>query len=245
MLLAAAAAAAALRGPLAGLLPPHRGLSLSAPLGTVIVERWWKVPLAKEGRQPRMKHRRYKVYRLVEDTKHSPKQPLELILTENVEDVGNRGDIVSVKKWFGRNHLLARNLAVYASPENKKIYEEEKRLREEGKLPKLQTHTGVKTVRFLQNCCLEIGVNDCKHWELTKEIVARHFLRNLQVMVPLHTLKLPEKPIRELGDYWCEVTVNGLDTVQVAMSVVTSAQPKSSDYREWLTQPKAQPPPDQ
>ncbi|KAF7238376.1 39S ribosomal protein L9, mitochondrial [Varanus komodoensis] len=230
--------AACLRGAARAVLPaaapPQRGLQLSAPLGTVIVERWWKVPLAKLGCKPRIKHRRFRVYRLVEDTKHSPKQPLELILTQTVEDVGNRGDTVFVPKSFGRNQLLAHNKAVYASPENKKIFEEENRLRLEGKLPKLQTHSGIKTVRFLRNCTLEIGVNDCEQWELTKEIVARHFLRNLQVVVPLHTLKLPDEPITKLGEYWCEVTVNGIDTVRVPMSVVQFATPVSESYRSWL-----------
>lgn len=51
--------------------------------GTVIVERWWKVPLAGDGRKPRL-HRRHRVYKLVEDTKHGPKGNLELILTQSV-----------------------------------------------------------------------------------------------------------------------------------------------------------------
>lgn len=57
---------------------------LSGRQGTVIVERWWKVPLAGEGRKPRL-HRRHRVYRLVEDTKHRPQGSLELILTQSVE----------------------------------------------------------------------------------------------------------------------------------------------------------------
>lgn len=53
--------------------------------GTVVVERWWQVPLSKEGRQPRLHPRRHRIYRLVEDTKHLPKGELELILTQSVE----------------------------------------------------------------------------------------------------------------------------------------------------------------
>nr|XP_028566052.1 39S ribosomal protein L9, mitochondrial [Podarcis muralis] len=218
-----------------------RGLRLSAPLETCIVERWWKVPLSKVGREPRIKHRRYKVYRLVEDTKHKPKEPLELILTQTVDDVGSRGDTVLVPKSFGRSRLLNQNKAVYASPENKKIFEEENRLRQEGKLPRLQTHTGEKTVRFLRKCTLEVGVNDCEQFELTHEIVARHFLRNLGVVVLPHTLKLPDEPITELGEYWCEVTVNDLDTVRVPLSVVRFAEPKPESYRVWLAQPEDAP----
>ncbi|XP_061462434.1 large ribosomal subunit protein bL9m isoform X2 [Rhineura floridana] len=196
--------------PATGVIQKHpasdrRGRTL-ATVETCIVERWWKVPLSKEGRQPRVKHRRFRVFCLVEDTKHSPKKPLELILTQTVDDVGSRGDIVLVHRSFGRNELLFKNRAVYASPENKQIFEEENQLRREGKLPKLQTHTGEKTVRFLRKCTLEIGVNDCDEWQLTDAIVARHFLRNLGVVVPPHTLKLPDEPITELGEYWCEVT---------------------------------------
>lgn len=40
--------------------------------------------------------------------------------------LGVRGDLVSVKKSLGRNQLLPQGLAVYASPENKKLFEEEK-----------------------------------------------------------------------------------------------------------------------
>uniref|UniRef100_A0A8D0E7Y5 Large ribosomal subunit protein bL9m n=1 Tax=Salvator merianae TaxID=96440 RepID=A0A8D0E7Y5_SALMN len=236
------AAALARRAAARSLLPPplapgapQRGVQLSPPLETCIVERWWKVPLSREGREPRVKHRRYKVYRLVEDTKHSPKQPLELILTQTVEDLGSRGDVVFVDKAFGRYDLLAKNRAVYASPENRKLFEEENQLRQEGKLPKLQTHTAEKTVRYLQRCTLEIGVNDCDKWELTPEIVARHFLRNLGVVVSLHALKLPEEPITELGDYWCEVTVNGLDTIKVPISAVRFAEPKPLSFRQQMS----------
>lgn len=41
-------------------------------------------------------------------------------------ELGVRGDLVSVEKSVGRNRLLPQGLAVYASPENKKLFEEEK-----------------------------------------------------------------------------------------------------------------------
>ena len=50
-------------------------------------------------------------------------------------DLGSRGDVVSVKKHVGRNKLLPQGLAVYASPENRKMFEEEKVRLHEGPLP--------------------------------------------------------------------------------------------------------------
>lgn len=65
--------------------------------GTVIVERWWKVPLAGEGRKPRL-HRRHRVYKLAEDTKHRPKDNLELILTQSVEGKA-QAEVLPVSGW--------------------------------------------------------------------------------------------------------------------------------------------------
>ncbi|XP_054035198.1 39S ribosomal protein L9, mitochondrial [Dryobates pubescens] len=217
-----------------------RALSLSHSRGTVVVERWWQVPLSKEGRAPRLHPRRHRVYRLLEDTKHQPRGQLQLILTQAVDNLGSRGDVVSVKKHLGRNKLLPQGLAVYASPENRKMFEEEKKLRQEGKLEVLQTQSGEKTLRFLRRCRLEVGMKNNVQWELTPEIVARHFLKNLGVCVPPHALKLPEEPIRRWGDYWCEVTVNGLDRVRVPMAVVQFLRPKTKRYKQWLAQQQAQ-----
>uniref|UniRef100_A0A673U0I2 Large ribosomal subunit protein bL9m n=1 Tax=Suricata suricatta TaxID=37032 RepID=A0A673U0I2_SURSU len=211
--MAAAAGSALLRGAVRGLLRPplaggtagpERGFSLSHNRGTVVVERWWKVPLAGDGRKPRL-HRRHRIYKLVEDTKHGPKGSLELLLTQSVVGLGVRGDLVSVKKSLGRNRLLPQSLAVYASPENKKLFEEEKLLRQEGKLEKIQTKAG----------------------------------EMLGVVVAPHALKLPEEPITQWGEYWCEVTVNGLDTVRVPMSVVNFERPKTKRYKHWLAQQAA------
>ncbi|XP_067425718.1 large ribosomal subunit protein bL9m [Emydura macquarii macquarii] len=216
-----------------------RGLGLSLSRGTVVVERWWKVPLSKEGRPPRLHPRRHRIFRLVEDTKHLPKEELELILTQSVANLGSRGDIVSVRKSLGRNKLLPEGLAVYASTENKKLFEEEMKLRLEGKLERLQTHSGEKTVEFLKKCRLEVGMKNNVKWELNNEIVARHFLRNLNVFVTPHVLKLPDEPITRWGEYWCDVTVNGLDTVRVPMSVVNFMKPKTKRYKYWLAKQAA------
>lgn len=48
-------------------------------------------------------------------------------------ELGVRGDLVSVKKSLGRNRLLPQGLAVYASPENRQLFEEEKLVSSETK----------------------------------------------------------------------------------------------------------------
>jgi large subunit ribosomal protein L9 len=48
---------------------------------------------------------------------------MELLLKEDVENLGVRGDLVKVKPGYGRNYLLPRGLAIQATPGNKKQIE--------------------------------------------------------------------------------------------------------------------------
>lgn len=52
---------------------------------------------------------------------------MEIILTENVEGLGNIGDLVKVKPGYARNFLVPRGLAVKADPRNVKELEHQKR----------------------------------------------------------------------------------------------------------------------
>ncbi|XP_056335819.1 39S ribosomal protein L9, mitochondrial [Danio aesculapii] len=204
-----------------------QNLSQTACKNTVIVERCWKVPLSKEGKPPRLHPRRHRVYRLVEDKKHSPQDKMELILTQTVPKLGGRGDTVFVKKAVGRNKLLPEGLAVYPSQDNKDMFVEElKKLHEGNPEDRIQTRTGQQTVEFLKNTELKVPFHTSIEYSLTKEIVCRQFLRKRGVVVPPHALTLPEEPITGPGEHWCEVTVNGLDRVRVPMSVVPFVEPR-------------------
>jgi large subunit ribosomal protein L9 len=48
---------------------------------------------------------------------------MEIILQEDVEKLGHRGDVVTVKPGYARNFLLPKKLAVEATPGNMKALE--------------------------------------------------------------------------------------------------------------------------
>lgn len=214
-----------------------RNLSLTPALHTVVVERWWQVPLSKVGSPPRLHPRRHRIYKFVEDTAHIPKEKMELILTQTVPKLGGRGETVFVKKSVGRNKLLAQGLAVYPSEENKQMFAEEMRLLREGKSDeRLQTRTGQLTVDFLKHAKLNINQVLSEDFQVTKEVVCRGFLRKFQLVVPPNVLKLEQEPIKELGDYWCEVTVNGIDTVRIPLSIVPYEDFSASHQKQLKAQ---------
>ncbi|MFK5973823.1 MAG: 50S ribosomal protein L9 [Flavobacteriaceae bacterium] len=49
---------------------------------------------------------------------------MELILKEDVQNLGFKDDLVSVKNGFGRNFLIPRGLAMMATPSAKKVLAE-------------------------------------------------------------------------------------------------------------------------
>ena len=49
---------------------------------------------------------------------------MELILKEDVENLGFKDDIVNVKNGYGRNFLIPQGLATLATESNKKVLQE-------------------------------------------------------------------------------------------------------------------------
>ena len=51
---------------------------------------------------------------------------MEVILLENIEKLGTRGQVVKVANGYGRNFLLPKKLAVAANPQNRKWVEQQR-----------------------------------------------------------------------------------------------------------------------
>jgi large subunit ribosomal protein L9 len=52
---------------------------------------------------------------------------MEIILKDDIKNLGYKDDIVDVKPGYGRNYLIPKGLAVIASPSNRKMAEENTR----------------------------------------------------------------------------------------------------------------------
>jgi large subunit ribosomal protein L9 len=53
---------------------------------------------------------------------------VQVILNEDLPNLGRPGDVVKVRSGYARNYLLPRNLAVEANPRNLRAFEHQKRL---------------------------------------------------------------------------------------------------------------------
>jgi large subunit ribosomal protein L9 len=53
---------------------------------------------------------------------------MDVLLREDVDNLGHRGDVVRVRAGYGRNYLLPQGLAIEATTGNKRMIEEQRRV---------------------------------------------------------------------------------------------------------------------
>jgi large subunit ribosomal protein L9 len=144
---------------------------------------------------------------------------MEVILREDIEKLGTRGQIVKVAPGYARNFLLPKRMAVAATEANKKIVEQERQahLKKEAKLQGeaqelAKIMTGA-TVRIAQKA----GENDQLFGSVTSKDIAEA-LTAQNYNIDRRRIQLDE-PIRQLGEYKVPVRLHKDVTVEVTVVV--------------------------
>ncbi len=144
---------------------------------------------------------------------------MEVILREDIENLGTRGQVVKVAPGYARNFLLPKKMAVAATESNKKIVEQERQahLRKEAKaqgeaadLAKIMTGA---TVRIAQKA----GENDQLFGSVTSKDIAEA-LTAQNYNIDRRKIQLDE-PIRQLGEYKIPVRLHRDVTVEITVVV--------------------------
>ncbi|XP_066994033.2 large ribosomal subunit protein bL9m [Anabrus simplex] len=185
---------------------------------TFILKRRIPPALHKKGQAPKKLKARHFVYDLVEDTNSRKKENLELVLTDYVQGLGERGDKVSVRPNYGYHKLLLPGLAVYASPENIAKYGSEE---ERSKKPsRHSSHTAERTVNVLSRNILAVVMNKETPWKIEPWHIRASF-RKAGFYVPEEAIELPQEPIEgpdldlEMKEFTVTVTINNHETAKV------------------------------
>jgi large subunit ribosomal protein L9 len=142
---------------------------------------------------------------------------MEIILREDVDKLGQRGDMVKVAAGYARNFLLPRNLATES---NKKIVEQQRQahLRRDAKLvteaQDLAKMMGAVSVTIHQKA----GENDQLFGSVTSNDVAVA-LEKLGYTIDRKKVIL-EEPIKTLGDFKVSVRLHKDVSIDIPVHVV-------------------------
>ncbi len=148
---------------------------------------------------------------------------MEIILREDIDNLGTRGQVVKVAAGYARNYLLPRRLAVAASDANRKIVEQERQahLRREA-VAKTEAE---ELAKLLGSVTLTIARKAGEEGHLFGSVTAADIADALQAQkysIDRRKIQLDEA-IRALGDYKVPVKLQREVTAEVSVSVVAEA----------------------
>jgi len=146
---------------------------------------------------------------------------MQVILLEKVVNLGSLGDVVKVKDGFARNYLIPQGKAKRATPENLTEFE-----RRRGELEKTQADAlaaaqerGAKVDGVMVKITRKAGVDGRLFGSVTTYDIAEA-LQGLGHEVERSAIRLPQGPLKAVGDYPIAVALHGDVVVQITVSVL-------------------------
>mgnify|MGYP006329841977 FL=1 len=148
---------------------------------------------------------------------------MEIILKEDVVNLGYKNDIVTVKSGYGRNYLIPTGKAVIASPAAKKMLAEELKQRAH-KLEKIK-----KDAEALAEQLKEVSLTIATKVSATGTIFGS--VSNIQIAEELAKLGhnidrkiIVVKGVKEVGNYTATVKLHKEVAVEIPFAVVAEAE---------------------
>ena len=146
---------------------------------------------------------------------------MELILKEDVQNLGFKDDIVKVKNGYGRNFLIPHGKAVIATSSARKVLTENLKQRafKEQKLVDDANKLGKKIQGFEIKIKSKVGSGDKLFGSIGSQDVADAFEKNGET-IEKKFITLPGKTIKRLGAYEAAVRLHRAVVVQVAFEII-------------------------
>jgi large subunit ribosomal protein L9 len=146
---------------------------------------------------------------------------MQIILLEKVANLGQLGDVVKVKDGFARNFLIPQGKAKRATPVNLAEFEQRR-----AELEKAQTDalaTAQEKAAKLEGLMLQVtqkaGV-DGKLFGSVTNIDISEALKKQGFDVPKAAIRMPQGPLKVIGDHALKVALHTDVVVTITVSVL-------------------------
>ena len=145
---------------------------------------------------------------------------MRLVLTQDVDKLGKRGEVVTVARGFGRNYLLPRGMARDATPGNVKQVElEQKRhTKQEAKDKASAEQVARELVKVSLTLARKVGEHDHLYGSVTSQDVADALAAH-GFELDKRKIELGE-PIKALGSFGIPIRLHRDVLAHVNVSVV-------------------------
>ena len=152
---------------------------------------------------------------------------MKVILREDVEAVGNIGDVLEVARGFARNYLIPRNKAVEATSRSLKAIEHAKRvIGEKAKKEKAALESyGKKVSATAVTISVNVGKDDKMFGAVTTKDIAEA-LASQGIEIDRRKIQLAHS-IKELGSTKVPIKLHSQVTTEITVTVVKAQTPEA------------------
>ena len=145
---------------------------------------------------------------------------MKVILRQDHENLGEAGKIINVKPGFARNFLIPQGLALAASPQNKKRFENEKKQMNRRK--EQEKRKAEELAKTLENVSCTITVQVGEEDKLFGSVTSQNIAESLESQgyeIDKRKIQL-EEPIKSLGIYSVPIKLHTEVNAKVKVWVV-------------------------
>jgi large subunit ribosomal protein L9 len=145
---------------------------------------------------------------------------MEIILREDVQNLGKTGEVVKVKDGYARNYLLPKGLAYLATEANKRriSFEAERLVRQRTAERTAAEADAGKLVGVRLTFAVKVGEEEKLYGSVTASDIQRR-LEEQGLHVDKRKIDLPE-PIRDLGEFSVGIKIHPDVRPEIAVIVV-------------------------
>lgn len=146
---------------------------------------------------------------------------MEVILKEDIQNLGHKNDIVTVKNGYGRNYLIPKGLAIIATPSAKKMHEENIRQRAH-KEEKIKNEAQ-ETAKKLEKVSLSIGAKTSSTGKIfgsVNTIQLAEALKEKGYEIDRKNISIPEDQIKEVGKYTATIKLHKEVSADIEFEIV-------------------------
>jgi large subunit ribosomal protein L9 len=149
---------------------------------------------------------------------------MEVILKEDVDTLGHRGDVVKVADGYGRNFLLPKKLAIEATAANRNVIEQMKQsaLRRSAK----EKESAQQLVAQMEQVELvftrKVGENEHLFGSVTSSDIA-HALEQKGYTIDRRKVQLDE-PLKQLGEFHIPVKLHREVSAHIKVTVSAESE---------------------
>lgn len=146
---------------------------------------------------------------------------MNVILLDNVENLGSIGDLVRVKSGYGRNYLLPQGKAALATPENIKAMEARRAELETAAAEELSAaRQRYDVINGMELVIVANAGSEDKLFGSVGPVDIERAFEKVQVEVLRSEVRMPDGPIHALGEYQVGVHLHPKVDASVKVRVV-------------------------